>query len=204
MNPNPESISMMARKAVLRRTIREVLVALSPATRDAANAALRQRIVSGELWQSATRILLFAPLPDEPNIWPLLATALAVGKTVALPRFDPATGGYVAAVIRNPAEEIVTGRFDVREPRSDCEALPLNRLDLILVPGVAFDRQCRRLGRGKGFYDRLLAAVTGSTCGVAFDQQLVDEIPTEPHDVPLNCILTPSHRLVRPPCATGE
>jgi 5-formyltetrahydrofolate cyclo-ligase len=178
--------------------------ALSPTARDAAHATLRQQIVGNEHWQAATRVMLFAPLPDEPDVWPLLTTALAAGKTVALPRFDSASGGYVAAVIRNPAEEIMVGRFNVREPGAECETLPLNRLDLILVPGVAFDRQCRRLGRGKGFYDRLLAAVTGSTCGVAYDHQLVDEIPTEPHDVPLNCILTPSHQVVRPPCATDE
>jgi 5-formyltetrahydrofolate cyclo-ligase len=69
---------------------------------------------------------------------------------------------------------------------------PLNRLDFILVPGVAFDLHGRRLGRGRGFYDQLLANVRGRTCGVAFDEQIVRDVPIEPHDVSLNCILTPT------------
>jgi len=67
-----------------------------------------------------------------------------------------------------------------------------NRLDLILVPGIAFDLRGRRLGRGKGYYDRWLPALRGKTCGVAFDEQIVDDIPLEPHDVVVNCILTPT------------
>jgi 5-formyltetrahydrofolate cyclo-ligase len=65
-------------------------------------------------------------------------------------------------------------------------------LDFILVPGVAFDLSGRRLGRGKGYYDRLLKQTRGTTCGVAFDEQIVGEIPVEPHDLNVNCILTPT------------
>ena len=68
----------------------------------------------------------------------------------------------------------------------------LNRLDFILVPGVAFDLHGRRLGRGRGYYDILLAKVRGTTCGVAFDEQIVREVPVEPHDSDVNCILTPT------------
>ncbi|MEY2466031.1 MAG: 5-formyltetrahydrofolate cyclo-ligase, partial [Verrucomicrobiota bacterium] len=69
---------------------------------------------------------------------------------------------------------------------------PIKPLDLILVPGVAFELHGRRLGRGKGFYDRLLADMRGTTCGVAFDEQIVAEIPVEPHDVHLDYLLTPT------------
>ena len=68
----------------------------------------------------------------------------------------------------------------------------MNRLDLVLVPGVAFDLQGRRLGRGRGFYDRLLADVDGIKCGIAFDEQMVNEVPAGPPDVRLNFILTPT------------
>jgi 5-formyltetrahydrofolate cyclo-ligase len=70
--------------------------------------------------------------------------------------------------------------------------VPLNQLDFLLVPGVAFDRSGRRLGRGKGFYDRLLAGVTGMKCGVAWDEQIVHELPAEPHDIAMDLMLTPS------------
>jgi 5-formyltetrahydrofolate cyclo-ligase len=101
-------------------------------------------------------------------------------------------GSYVVCEVTDPNKNIRPGQFGIREPAGGCAELPLNRLDLILVPGVAFDLHGRRLGRGKGFYDQLLAAIRGRTCGVAFDQQIVGEIPVEPHDVHLNCILTPT------------
>ena len=84
------------------------------------------------------------------------------------------------------------GKFGVREPAERCAPVPLNRLDLVLVPGIAFDIRGGRLGRGQGYYDRLLSAVTGLKCGVAFDEQIVDAVPVGPLDVRLNCILTPT------------
>ncbi len=91
-----------------------------------------------------------------------------------------------------PGTDLQVGHFGIREPRSPCAPLPLTRLDLILVPGVAFDLHGRRLGRGKGYYDQLLKGLQGTTCGVALDQQIVAEVPAEPHDVRLKCLLTPT------------
>ena len=179
-------------KLALRRQVREQLKALTEAQRAEASAKARALLAVQARWQNAQSILLFAPLPDEPDLWPLIAEALHAGKLVALPRFDPATKKYLVCQIRNPAEDLVSGQFGIREPNNYCPTLPLNRLDLILVPGVAFDLHGRRLGRGKGFYDQLLADVRGQTCGVAFDEQIVADIPMEPHDIPLNCILTPT------------
>jgi 5-formyltetrahydrofolate cyclo-ligase len=101
-------------------------------------------------------------------------------------------GVYVACEIKSAEKDILSGRFGIREPGEWCGEIELNRLDFTLVPGVAFDLQGRRLGRGKGFYDRMLAAVRGTTCGVAFDEQIVEEVPVEPHDTRVNCILTPT------------
>jgi 5-formyltetrahydrofolate cyclo-ligase len=94
--------------------------------------------------------------------------------------------------VKNLRSDIVTGQFGIREPDAKCVELPLNRLDLALVPGIAFDLQGRRLGRGRGFYDRLLADVGGVKCGIAFDEQMAGEIPAGPRDIRLNFILTPT------------
>ena len=78
----------------------------------------------------------------------------------------------------------------------------LNSLDLVLVPGLGFDAAGHRLGRGRGFYDRLLVQIAGTKCGVAFDEQMRPSIPAEQHDILLNCILTPTQWLEisgRPP-----
>jgi len=146
------------------------------------------------LWRSAQSVLLFAPLKDELDVTELLPEGWRESKIMAVPRFDFASGSYEAAQLITHSQ-LVSGRFGVREPEAGCPAVPLNQLDLILVPGVGFDFAGRRLGRGKGFYDRLLAQVRGHKCGVAFEQQLVAELPEEPHDVRVDSILTPTRWL---------
>jgi len=181
-----------AAKAALRKQIRGALQTIPPAARPELSAKIRARLTDQPLWKNAASVLFFAPLPDEPDVWPLLADALAGNKIVALPRFDSASHGYVACRVENLPGDIVTGQFGVREPGAKCAELPWHRLELVLVPGVGFDLQGRRLGRGRGFYDRLLADVDGRKCGIALDEQVVDEIPAGPQDIRLNFILTPT------------
>ena len=156
------------------------------------SAQARALLKTQAQWRAAQSILFFAPLPEELDVWPLLAEALAAGKRVALPRFVAAAQGYEACQVLDPAADLEVGQFGIREPRGRCARFPSDRLDLILVPGVAFDSLGGRLGRGKGYYDQLLGGLRGTKCGVAFDQQVVDEIPTTPHDERLDFLLTPT------------
>ena len=181
-------------KSALRREIRARLAGLTGPHRAGAAAAACALLRRQPAWQEAKSILFYAPLPDELDVWPLLLDALAERKEVGLPRFSPAAGAYVACRVREPERDVARGHLNIREPVSTCPTLPLT-LDLILVPGVAFDLRGRRLGRGKGFYDQLLASARGMTCGVAFDEQIVPEVPVEPHDMHLSCILTPTRWL---------
>jgi 5-formyltetrahydrofolate cyclo-ligase len=183
---------VQAAKTTLRKQIHGALQKIFPAARNALSAQARNRLKEHAFWKNAATVLFFAPLPDELDVWPLLEDALANKKTAALPRFESASNGYVACRVQNLRSEIVTGQFGIREPGAKSVEIPLNRLDLVLVPGVAFDLQGRRLGRGRGFYDRLLADVDAIKCGIAFDEQMVKEIPTGPRDVRLNFILTPT------------
>ena len=84
------------------------------------------------------------------------------------------------------------GRFGVREPRGGRPAVDVKQLDLILVPGLGFDRRGGRLGRGRGYYDRLLSCSVAKRIGVAFTEQCVPEAPVEPHDMRMNCIVSPA------------
>lgn len=179
-------------KAALRDEVRASLKKMSKTERAAASAQICSCLEEQELWRKARSVLFYAPLPEEPDIWRLLTDSLTAGKEVLLPRFEAEHGHYSACLIRDAVRDVRKGRFGVREPVETCVTISLNRLDLILVPGIAFDMDGRRLGRGKGFYDRLLAVLEGPTCGVAFDQQIVSHIPVEPHDMQLNCILTPT------------
>lgn len=182
-------------KLALRAQVRQILARLPDPTRTAASAEACSLLLTQKAWTQAKSVLFYAPLPGELDIWPLVAMAISTGKSVALPRFDPAKNLYAARELHDPQADLEIGRFGIREPTSRCVPIPLNKLDLILVPGVAFDLHGRRLGRGRGFYDLLLAVVRGQTCGVAFDEQLVAEVPVEPHDVSVKCILTPTRWL---------
>lgn len=183
---------LLESKQVLRVQVRARVAGLSSQYRAAAAAQVVVSLAARLEWARASSVLLFAPLPDELDVWLLAELALAAGKRVTLPAFVPSTSSYVARQIVDPASDVIAGKFGVREPATTCVDVPLNQLDLVLVPGVAFDARGGRIGRGKGFYDRLLAGVHGTKCGVAFDEQLVDAVPVGPHDIRLNCILTPT------------
>ena len=179
-------------KNPLRKELLEQLQKIAVPQRAQFSAQACELLRKQPIWQNAKSILFYAPLANEPDIWPLLVEALNANKIVALPGFETEENSYVARQITDLENDLERGQFGIREPRSDCQEVLLNRLDLTLVPGVGFDFMGRRLGRGKGFYDRLLAQISGTTCGVGFDEQIVETIPTEPHDVHLNCILTPT------------
>jgi 5-formyltetrahydrofolate cyclo-ligase len=131
-----------------------------------------------------------------------LEVARRAGQQVALPRFVPEENVYCAALLSENFETLLPGAFGILEPPVSSAIIPLNQLDFVLVPGVAFDLSGRRLGRGKGFYDRLLANVNSSDCikcGIAADEQIVAGIPAEPHDISMDLLLTPTRCLVMTP-----
>ncbi len=136
--------------------------------------------------------MFYAPLPDELDLWPLATRAAKAGKKIALPRYEVTAGKYEICDVHDLSRDLVRGRWGIREPSANCRLWPTNWLDLILVPGVAFDLHGRRVGRGKGYYDQILTNMRGMRCGVAFDEQLVLAVPSEAHDATLNCILTPT------------
>ncbi len=179
-------------KVALRVRLRAELKAQLPVAAAAAAAELCARVQTSSAWQTARAVLLFFPLPSEPDITPLLADALATGKLLALPRFNATTNAYEPVQVRDLARELVVGPFGVREPVANCPLVTMNRLDLALVPGLGFDVRGYRLGRGKGHYDRLLAGFPGRTVGTTFDFQVVAQVPAEPHDIVLDAVVTPT------------
>lgn len=138
-----------------------------------------------ESWLEADTVLLFAPLPDEPDVTFLQAH----GKTLCLPR---AYEDEYAAACLEDFDELIRGKFGVLEPSMDRPVLSAEKIDLVIVPGVAFDMDGHRLGRGGGFYDRWLRKLPGKTIGVCFDHQLTRCVPTEPHDIRVERVVWPS------------
>jgi 5-formyltetrahydrofolate cyclo-ligase len=191
---NDESPGVL--KERLRAQILAELRKLSPAQRLDECGIVCSRLKRQMIWLEARFILFYAPLRDEIDIWGLAQEAIDHGKVAALPQFDRERGVYRASQVLDLRRDVDVGRFGILEPKTGCPEIPVKRLDLILVPGVAFDLYGRRLGRGKGWYDRLLMDAVGAKCGLGFDCQLVTEIPAEPHDVTLDYVATPSRWLV--------
>ena len=184
--------SSREQKAALRLRIREALKRLPASGWRAASAQACARLQQERIWREARSVLLYVPLADELDIEPLLQEALLEGKELALPHFKLEEQKYLARRVLDLTQDLRPGRFGIPEPKDGCVEVPLKQLDLVVAPGVGFTLDGRRLGRGRGFYDRLLALVGGVKCGIGFDEQIVDEIPAESHDIRLDCILTPT------------
>lgn len=135
----------------------------------------------------ARTIAAFAALPGEPLLLPLLADFPE--RRWVLPRVDGETMHFHFA---DPAS-LTTGRFGIQEPPTDAPVCPTGEIDLFLCPGMAFSIQGVRLGRGKGYYDRALTgAMQGALkVGVCFSEQFMAELPSEPHDLPMQFLATP-------------
>lgn len=184
-------MSLTEAKAALRREIQLRVRSILDGERISNSRALVARLAGHEAWLRAGSVLLFSPLPDEVEISPLIQTGIDQGKTICLPRFVTRNGDYEAAVIRDVMTDLQPAKYGILEPAPACPARPLNQLDLALVPGVAFAPGGSRLGRGRGHYDRILKLVSGMRLGVAFDEQIVDALPSEPHDVRVHAVVTP-------------
>lgn len=179
-------------KVRLRREIRERLRGVSGAEWTAGAERVGGLIGRHPAWRRAAIVGGYVPLPDELDLSGLLRQALAEGRRVAVPSFDPGSGLYLYREIRDWAADLRPGRFGIGEPGAACPPVPVTSLDFALVPGIAFDGLGGRLGRGKGFYDRLLSQAVGVTCGVGLDEQLVARVPVEAHDIRMNLIAVPA------------
>ncbi len=137
--------------------------------------------------------MAYDPLPDEPDLRPLLGEWLAAGVRLVLPVWR-ADGGLEAREVGNLERDLVADgvRADLFQPAAGCPLLAPDELDLILVPGRAFAPTGTRLGRGRGCYDRFLASLACQKAALAYDCQMREEVPREAHDCGLDLIVTPT------------
>lgn len=133
-------------------------------------------------------IASFAALPDEVDLTELVT--LFPEKRWLFPRVDGEQVFFHATA--DPSNDLVRGAFGILEPSADSARVPLDEIDAFFCPGMAFDHQGGRLGRGKGFYDRLLsqARTDAHKIGVAFPSQIVPTTHCEPHDIPMDEIIS--------------
>lgn len=181
----------------VREQIRELRASRDEGWFTTASAAVCHRLASQSVFQGAGSIAFYMALPGEVNADELMQSCLEQGLRVAVPRFSVETDKYAFSWVRSETE-MVEGRFGCREP-----VMPdpvTDSLDLIIVPGVAFDGQCNRVGFGHGYYDRMLAHEAVSlSCRVAlaFEFQMVPSIQTDKTDVGMDAIVTEERVILR-------
>lgn len=177
-------------KAALRETVRTRLARLQPAEILVKSQRLREQIVNRPEWRHARTIALFAAQAREPQLDALLEDGAGEGKVFCFPKVTDRTLLFYRV---EGHASLVMGRWNLREPVAapEKEVLP-ERIELLLVPGVAFTPDGHRLGRGGGFYDRLLArgAVSATLLGVCFTEQVVSTMPIEPHDQQVHAVVS--------------
>lgn len=131
-------------------------------------------------------------MPEEVDTWPFFEYAWGIGKTVVVPVSTPA--GLVHTIVTRDTQW-QTGAFGIQEPIAS--STPVQSIDVVIVPVVAFDSHCNRIGYGKGYYDRFLHEHGAITMGLAYECQKVNDLPTEQHDVALSCIATDQRWYIR-------
>ena len=182
----------------LRKLIRQRRQQLSPEQQQqAANDLVSQALALPALSYSQ-HIALYLANDSELDTFPLIQTLWQQGKQVYLPVLHPFSAGYLLFVQYQQDTLLYPNKFGIPEPLPACHRLrPVNQLDIIFTPLVAFDAAGNRLGMGGGFYDRTLAQLApDSHCqviGLAHNCQQVETVPTEAWDIPLKQIITPDH-----------
>ncbi|MCH3958454.1 MAG: 5-formyltetrahydrofolate cyclo-ligase [Selenomonas sp.] len=180
-----------AAKQALRRKTTAARKALTAGYRQSASAKMLTMLYAQPAFETAQTIFLYASMADEVQLDALMERCLALGKMVCLPLIT-GPGTMEAAVLPSMAA-LVTGKFGIRTIDPACrQVLDARTIDLIIVPGAAFDAAGRRLGLGAGYYDRFMAerAPQASRIALTFDCQMVDEVPVEPHDQMVNLVIT--------------
>lgn len=168
----------------VRAKIRNLKNMLSDLEKMSAADAVFERLERSAAFQLADKVLMYHSLPDE------LETHRFLNKWKDRKKFFlPRVNGVNLELLPYDESRLEIGSFHIEEPTGN-NLHPVEEIEMIVVPGVAFDRKGIRLGRGRGFYDRLLQNAKAIKVGIGYEFQLVDDLPSEPHDVPMDMVIT--------------
>lgn len=182
-------------KKEIRKAVRALKNSTPQEERDSSSLAIQKTLLSMGVLEKPGTILLYHALPDEVNTELLLSTLSnrrGGCKRIILPVVE---GEYLILKEYIP-EEMGNGYRNISEPTGNVQIDP-SEIELAIIPGMAFDRCCNRMGRGKGFYDRLIPYLNCPKIGLGFDFQIVEQIPCEEFDKPLDMVITETERYKR-------
>lgn len=192
-------MAMSDPKRELRARMESAILAMSPAERMERGARAQARLAETPEFKSARTVMIFNSDATEIDTHELVLASLESGKRVGLPRTEKGSRVLQVLEILDVRRDLERSRFGFKEPLSVLPTIAPESLQLILVPGRAFDAEGNRLGRGGGYYDRFIAGLDGPRLvALAFDCQVVDAVPHEAHDRPVDMVLT-EERVIRTP-----
>lgn len=178
-------------KRELRQQLRETLASIAPADFARRSADVHHLLFELTEYRRAETIMIYLSTPQEVDTAPIAVQAWADTKRVLAPSVSWEQRRMLPVEIKSLTTDVRRGQMGIPEPVEGMP-IPVSDIDLLIVPGLAFDPAGNRLGRGRGFYDRFLAHrdFRAIACGVALDEQYVQDVPQEENDVPLDMIVT--------------
>jgi len=181
----------MKSKAAVRRELKVLLAGLSAADRHRKSIAAANFLIATPEFDSAHVVMLYLSTAEEVDTAPLALKCWQAGKTVVVPKVSWDQRRMLPVEINSLQTGITTSEHQIREPIAG-KPIPTNLIDMVIVPGVGFSKNGYRIGRGMGFYDRFLAQseFNGVSCGLAFAEQVIDDVPVLDHDMPLSMLTT--------------
>lgn len=180
----------MISKASLRKQILASRDRLPEDNRLSISAVIADKFLSTDFYKDSRVIWAYWPFGSEINTAPIVHRALSENKKVILPKVEKQK--LLLYEIDDPQVQLVPGTYGIMEPViKGCHPARIKDIDLIMVPGIVFDRKCNRLGYGGGYYDRMLPSLDKAVkIALCFGLQLVDFIPVEKHDIKVDIIIT--------------
>ena len=180
-------------KLLIRKEILSLLRNQREEDRLRKSLIIQKKFFLTQAFLKAKTILFYASFDGEVETFNMMRQTQGHGKNIALPYIMKENKIIVPILIDNLEEDLEIGSYGVKQPKYDeNRSIPINKLDLVVVPGLAFDKENQRLGRGLGFYDRFLKNLPTPipSIGFAFDFQVIDHVPHQKHDVPVSEVIS--------------
>jgi len=175
-------------KHIIRKDIKERIESYSELERSKKSDIIKDKLFKEEEFKQAEVIMFYVSLKDEVSTFSMIDEAIETGKRVCVPVILKEDKRLIAGEIKDRRRDLESQHFGIYQPRpGHVKEVPLENIDLVVVPGIAFDKHNVRLGRGHGYYDRFLCGLPEKTktIGLAFDFQVVDKLPKDSHDIPV-------------------
>jgi 5-formyltetrahydrofolate cyclo-ligase len=176
-------------KHKIRQEIKKLMEYHSDLEKSEKSDIIKDKLFKEEMFKKAKVVMFYVSLKDEVDTLPMIDEALKAGKRVCVPVILKEEMKLIAGEIKDRKQDLEKQHFGIYQPKKDkVKEVPLKDIDLVVVPGIAFDKNDVRLGRGHGYYDRFLSGLPSrtNTIGLCFQFQVLEDLPKHPHDIPVS------------------